>query len=697
MATVLKTPGVYVEEIPKLPPSVAPSETAIPAFIGYTEKAEKKGESLLLKPTRISSLHEFREFYGGDHEINKIIVNVDPNNNYAVDSINIENTERYLIYDSLRLYYDNGGGDCYIVSVGFYGTAPDYGDENNPAEPNGLRDGVKALEKYDEPTVILFPDAINVVDNNIDDDPPFYSLQQMALQQCTKLQDRVGLFDLKENISGDLDEAINNFRNNIGINDLKYGGAYTPYVVATYPRKIDFATFKDVIQDLATPPVGVGVKDLSSDSAHISLIDNYDNAALEKELVDNYVVSIKSATVATGVLGGGALAISMKKKFLEFKTVVDEAATPAAAVSGLVNLFSFCSNTIMGFQGLYLSLDAPESQIIKDVNTYANASSMFRGGAFGIISIQKNADVRQLTTDSIGDIHAYYADIDPTKIKLVDWLGVAGLTNVTMTSKDYGDHTDPLEHLDMVKQIINDLFGEFEKLIIYADAISSSAAGYTKVAQDILYEKHPLIGNIVKHIEKSINTLPPSGAIAGIYAKVDSARGVWKAPANVSLNSVMEPSVVISHDEQANINVDAVAGKSINAIRTFTGKGTLVWGARTLAGNDNEWRYVSVRRFFNMVEQSCKKATEPFVFEPNDAGTWLKVQTMIENFLTNLWRQGALQGVKPEHAFYVAVGLGKTMSAIDILEGRMIVEIGMAVVRPAEFIVLQFSHKLAES
>ena len=143
--------------------------------------------------------------------------------------------------------------------------------------------------------------------------------------------------------------------------------------------------------------------------------------------------------------------------------------------------------------------------------------------------------------------------------------------------------------------------------------------------------------------------------------------------------------------------MDAVAGKSVNAIRYFTGKGTLVFGARTLAGNDNEWRYVPVRRFFNMVEESCKKSTESFVFEPNDAGTWVKVQGMIENFLTVLWRQGALQGAKPEHAFYVAVGLGKTMTSLDILEGRMIVEIGMAVVRPAEFIILRFSHKLAES
>lgn len=191
--------------------------------------------------------------------------------------------------------------------------------------------------------------------------------------------------------------------------------------------------------------------------------------------------------------------------------------------------------------------------------------------------------------------------------------------------------------------------------------------------------------------------LPPSGAIAGVYAKVDSDRGVWKAPANVPLVAVVKPTIELGNVQNDAMNVDPTAGKSVNAIRPFVGKGTLVWGARTLAGNDNEWRYVSVRRFFIFVEESVKKATDQFTFEPNDANTWVKVQAMIENFLTTQWRAGALQGIKPEHAFYVAVGLGKTMTPLDILEGRMIVEIGMAAVRPAEFIVLRFSHKMAES
>lgn len=190
--------------------------------------------------------------------------------------------------------------------------------------------------------------------------------------------------------------------------------------------------------------------------------------------------------------------------------------------------------------------------------------------------------------------------------------------------------------------------------------------------------------------------LPPSASLAGVYARVDNLRGVWKAPANETINSVFELTCYLNDKMQEQLNIDVDAGKSINAIRSFN-KGILIWGARTLDGNSNEWRYISVRRFFNMVEESTKKSTEAFVFEPNDANTWVKVKAMIENFLLLQWRAGALQGAKPEHAFYVKVGLNETMTALDILEGRMIVEIGMAVVRPAEFIILRFSHKMPES
>ena len=191
--------------------------------------------------------------------------------------------------------------------------------------------------------------------------------------------------------------------------------------------------------------------------------------------------------------------------------------------------------------------------------------------------------------------------------------------------------------------------------------------------------------------------LYPSASMAGIYARVDSQRGVWKAPANTGILSISRPAIQITDQEQENLNVDSVSGKSINAIRQFAGRGNLVWGARTLAGNDNEWRYINVRRLFLYVEESIKKATEFVVFESNTATTWTKVRGTAEAFLTSLWRDGALAGATTQDAFFVHVGLGTTMTAQDILEGRMNVEIGLAAVRPAEFIILRFSHKLQES
>lgn len=199
------------------------------------------------------------------------------------------------------------------------------------------------------------------------------------------------------------------------------------------------------------------------------------------------------------------------------------------------------------------------------------------------------------------------------------------------------------------------------------------------------------------HLDANTLVLPPSGAVAGLYARTDRMRGVWKAPANDGLALVTGTAVPVTNDLQDGLNIDAAAGKSVNAIRSFFGRGTLVWGARTLAGNDAEWRYVNVRRFANFVEESVAKACATFVFEPNDANTWVKVRAMVENFLTNQWRNGALQGAKPEDAFEVAVGLGQTMSAQDILDGLMIVEIKMAIVRPAEFILLRFMQKMPES
>ena len=220
MATSYKTPGVFVEEIPKFPPSVAEVETAIPAFIGYTQMASRGGESLSNKPVRISSLLEYTSYYGGPHTPKKIEVVTDGNNNHAVSSVSIDSGKRFYMYDSIRLFYDNGGGDCYIVSVGGYLTSNGAingvasGDETTPGAQPGMRVGVDALEKVDEPTIIVFPDAVGLAPAE------FYSLQQMSIAQSAKLQDRVALLDIQENKSNSFQEAVADFRNNIGINSL---------------------------------------------------------------------------------------------------------------------------------------------------------------------------------------------------------------------------------------------------------------------------------------------------------------------------------------------------------------------------------------------------------------------------------------------------------------------------------------------
>ena len=195
------------------------------------------------------------------------------------------------------------------------------------------------------------------------------------------------------------------------------------------------------------------------------------------------------------------------------------------------------------------------------------------------------------------------------------------------------------------------------------------------------------------HVLAKINTLPPSGAMAGVYTAVDNSLGVWCAPANVSLTAVTDVTLQITDQSQGSLNVDPVTGKSINAIRRFPGFGVTVWGARTLDGNSQDWRYVNVRRTVIMIEQSVKLALRAYVFAPNVSNTWSLIQSMITSFLTGVWSQGGLVGSTAAAAFEVAVGLGSTMTPDDILNGILRMTARVAVTHPAEFIVITISQQ----
>jgi len=221
--------------------------------------------------------------------------------------------------------------------------------------------------------------------------------------------------------------------------------------------------------------------------------------------------------------------------------------------------------------------------------------------------------------------------------------------------------------------------------------------GDTKSQHQGLLASSPTYVSIINEIRSNLNTLPPSAAMAGIYTLIDNSRGVWKAPANVSVSNVSAPTVNVTHEQQADLNVSPTTGKSINVIRPFPGIGTLVWGGRTLDGNSQDWRYINVRRTIIMIEQSLKLAIRAYVFEPNTADTWITISSMINNFLNNLWKQGALAGAAPEQAFDVQVGLGTTMTPTDILDGKMLITVRLAISRPAEFIILTFQQMQQQS
>lgn len=181
---------------------------------------------------------------------------------------------------------------------------------------------------------------------------------------------------------------------------------------------------------------------------------------------------------------------------------------------------------------------------------------------------------------------------------------------------------------------------------------------------------------------------PPSGAMAGIYARTDIERGVHKAPANEVVWGCTGLSCAYNEGEQ-----DILNPMGVNLIRAFTGRGIRVWGARTISSN-GLWKYLNVRRLFIYVEESIKANTNWVVFEPNSATLWSRVTRTIEAFLATCWRDGALAGSTPSEAFFVECG-PTTMTQDDIDNGRLICQIGIAPVKPAEFVIFRITQKTA--
>ncbi|MFI6695102.1 phage tail sheath family protein [Streptomyces sp. NPDC050433] len=180
----------------------------------------------------------------------------------------------------------------------------------------------------------------------------------------------------------------------------------------------------------------------------------------------------------------------------------------------------------------------------------------------------------------------------------------------------------------------------------------------------------------------------PSGAVAGAWTAADLQRGVWKAPANIALRGIDGPLHQAGDTDQAT-HLD------LNFIRTFTGRGTLIWGARTLSGTD-QWRYIPVRRLANAVRRDISQVLGSAVFEPNSQPTWERLRSAADTYLYNMWQQGGLMGSTAQEAYFVLVGKGTTMTEDDVAAGRLVVKVGLAAVRPAEFTILQFAQEMGQ-
>lgn len=534
----MKTPGVYIVEKNAFSNSVVEASTAIPAFIGITEKAENGADSLSGKPWKITSMTEFQQYFGGaptpKFELSVVdnLENDQTKTFYSIPSADgkkllktVDKSGPFSLYYHMVMFFANGGGTCYIVSVDTYG-------QDKKINKDKVVNALAALKKEQEITMIVVPEAAFSADCK--------DIQTQMLSHCGEMMNRFAILDVQPKAADNetMDKQIEIFRTNVGANYLSYGAAYYPWL------NTSVLSDKDIDGTVLT-------WDYTHDAPDLSAFFDA-KSEFPKYFTDTFK-EIKTENQNTGE----------EEKDAEGKPVLD-------------------------------------------------------------------------------------ADGKP-KIKE----GPAPFTN------------------DELAAMKNNL-------------------------HNALLQNFPGYQYIVNKVREKLNLLPPSAAMAGLYTMVDNTRGVWKAPANVSVNYVNSPAENIDNALQEDLNMP-MNGKAVNAIRTFSGEGIKVWGARTLDGNSQDWRYVNVRRTMMFLEESVKNASKAYVFEPNVAGTWMNVRSMVDSFLRGVWKRGGLAGSTPEEAYEVHVGLGDTMTADDILDGIMRITVLVAITRPAEFIEITFQQQMQKS
>ena len=672
-------PGIYMQEISTLPGTVVEVQSAIPAFIGYTEKTRYNGRSLLGVPERIASFKDFEERFGGSAKLNLDAIRIKTEAGGAFESVDsVHFTRCFLLYEAVYMYFANGGGECTIVSTGAYADTTNFDKEP-------FLEAIEALDAVDDITLLALPEAVLLGES-------CFTVQQAALAHCARRMNRFAILDTREDSAEgstllhwrhtpDKDwwrKGCQEFRDRIGIMNLSYGAAYTPNIIADTPVRCDYKIIRDHLRDADAADSGTAVLSLDNlDPSVKQTIQALDVALLDCSNLMDAVTEGKKA-----LLPG----VDRSKMPRRLSDIIRKGYMPLNSdnIGKLTDMYGGLFISLLGLDPARVNAPRPVEEKAENVpeEDEGQPSENDRkdpdkaAGVFGPHPL--STDMARHVADQLKGIVGKYVDLSAEGKDMASLIASVRAGISALPAQAFGELTEALHNL------------------LFADLYEAISKNITRLS-DGLYSNSAVYRAIHSAVQTAARVQPPSAAMAGIYASTDRQRGVWKAPANVSIANALGLTQVVTQSEQETLNADSVSGKSINALRSFPGKGYLVWGARTLDGNSLEWRYIPVRRFFLMVEESMRRATTWAVFEPNDANLWAKIKSMLDNYLLQKWKEGALQGAAPGEAYFVNVGLGSTMTEQDILEGRLIVDVGMAVVRPAEFIILRFMHKMQQA
>ena len=622
----MKTPGVYIQEKDAFGNSVVPVATAVPAFIGYTEKTSYNGKSLLNKAVKVTSLAEFLTIFGDSA----------PEVKYTISSSILPDRLDALqkVVDSTKKEFD-AANDA-VTKAG-----------NNATQDQ--KDAAAAAKTANDDATAALTAA--EADPNI-----------KALQDAQK-----ALAANQDPAKADALEA-----------DVKTAQA-------TFDNLVNNASF-------------------CSDGYAYNIVTNTINYRMYSSMKffyengggDCYVISI-------GAYDFNKKAITDTTDFMNAITLLKKETDPTMLViPDVVEISDPTADPQPAtyLQDKYANAYSLQNEMINHCGEMMNRVAILDvpGGysepLVGTTSVEQFRNSVEPTLAKSNSYAAVYYPWLHTTVYQTSEISYANVDVSTTASYEQVNQMLTIEFTNSKGELNKDM----EKVMsaFTTDPTNNPAQMSLEKADSILQNLSKSYQLLMGAIMEDMNLIAPSAGMAGIYTTVDNQEGVWIAPANVGIQSTVTPAIKIDHAAQEDLNMP-VDGKSICAIRAFTGRGNLVWGARTLDGNSNDWRYVNVRRTMIYIEQSVKEAAKAYVFAPNDASTWVAVTSMISNFLTGLWNQGGLVGPKAADAFSVSVGLGSTMTNDDIQNGIMRVMVKVAVSHPAEFIEITFQQEMQKA